>query len=225
MTVFGMSSALVAGIISALSTYAVQSITNLDPVFRIVTAGSLRSSAWTRSPAQLEILDDKRLGRHRVMIVQLQGHLFFGNVASLVDAIKVTLNERRLKNDMPFIVIIDFTLVVGMDSSAAHAVNKMKRILHHIFAIEVTIFVSGSHRDSFPCEFALAEALCRDSATLDYNDIYAETREPGRAPRGSIAVRAAQRKLSARYPRFSSPRGSVAEEAACLTSHRCGGTP
>lgn len=56
-------------------------------------------------------------------------------------------------------VIIDFTLVVGMDSSAAHAVAKLKKILHRLFHVEISIFVTGSDRGGFPCEFALSEAL------------------------------------------------------------------
>lgn len=60
------------------------------------------------------------------------------------------------------IVIIDFTLVVGMDSSAAHAVAKLKKIFHRLFHVEVSIFVTGSDRGGFPCEFALSQALSPD---------------------------------------------------------------
>jgi hypothetical protein len=46
-----------------------------------------------------------------------------------------------------------------MDSSAAHAVAKLKKILHRFFRVEVSIFVTGSDRGGFPCEYALSEAL------------------------------------------------------------------
>lgn len=63
-------------------------------------------------------------------------------------------------NEVPIVVIVDFTLVVGMDSSAAHAVAKLKKIIHRLFGVEVSIFVTGSDRDGFPCEYALSEDLC-----------------------------------------------------------------
>jgi sulfate permease, SulP family len=212
MTVSGMTSALLAGIIAALSTYAVQSITNLDPIFRIMSASTLRSSsAWTRSPAANAILDCDDTGRARVLIVQLQGHLFFGNVASLTDTIKHTLILRRGCVDEPYIVILDFTLVVGMDSSAAHAVAKLKRIMHTLFNVEVTMFVSGSHRSSFPCDYALAEALSKDEdkgTTLDFNDVDVDaTPKPARAPRGSVCITPGSKAMEAsktlrRFPRY-----------------------
>ncbi len=55
-------------------------------------------------------------------------------------------------------VIIDFGLVVGMDSSASHAVAKLKVVLHKLFHIHATLFVTGSEA-GFPCEFALSQAL------------------------------------------------------------------
>ncbi len=55
-------------------------------------------------------------------------------------------------------VIIDFGLVVGMDSSASHAVAKLKGIFRKLFRIHATIFVTGSEL-GFPCEFALSRAL------------------------------------------------------------------
>lgn len=78
---------------------------------------------------------------------------------------------------MPLVVIVDFTLVVGMDSSAAHAVAKLKKIIHRLFGVEMSIFVTGSGRGGFPCEYALTEALCPEAAEqiedagIDWNDM------------------------------------------------------
>lgn len=47
-----------------------------------------------------------------------------------------------------------------MDSSAAHAIVKLKGILQNAMHVEVTIFVTGCP-DGFPCEFALSEELSR----------------------------------------------------------------
>lgn len=92
-------------------------------------------------------------------ICQLCLQLFFGNVAQLTDTIKEVLKEKHEENDDPFVVIVDFTLVVGMDSSAAHAIAKLKKIIHRFFHVEISVFVTGSDRGGFPCEFALSEAL------------------------------------------------------------------
>ncbi|KAL3942613.1 MAG: hypothetical protein SGBAC_003214 [Bacillariaceae sp.] len=127
MTIWGMSAALIAGVIAAMSTYAVQ--------------------------------------------------LFFGNIAQLTDTIKDLLREKEALGEMPLVVIVDFTLVVGMDSSAAHAVAKLKKIVHRLFGVEVSIFVTGSGRGGFPCEFALTKALCPEAAEqiqdagIDWNDV------------------------------------------------------
>ena len=75
------------------------------------------------------------------MVIQLQGNLFFGNAVDLADRIK-----EALANDKPLIVIIDFTLVTTMDSTAAQTVNKLKNSMTQIFKVETNIFVMGSHR-------------------------------------------------------------------------------
>lgn len=43
-----------------------------------MTASTLRSSEWDRSPSAFEILDSEEMGRLRISVVQFQGHLFFG---------------------------------------------------------------------------------------------------------------------------------------------------
>lgn len=75
MTVWGMTAALIAGIVSALSTYAVQSINYQNPIRQVMTATSLRSSAWTRCAGARAILENERTGRARVLIFQLNGHV------------------------------------------------------------------------------------------------------------------------------------------------------
>jgi anti-anti-sigma regulatory factor len=75
------------------------------------------------------------------MVIQLQGNLFFGNAVDLADRIK-----EALANDKPLIVIMDFTLVTTMDSTAAQTVNKLKNSMTQIFKVETNIFVMGSHR-------------------------------------------------------------------------------
>lgn len=110
------------------------------------------------------------------------------------------------ENDLPLVVIVDFTLVSGIDSSAAHAIAKLKKILHRFFRVEISIFVTGSNRGGFPCEFALSEALSptmpseeidRKKEELDQSDVQAQEpsghdRQGSRqmSARGSISVSA-----------------------------------
>lgn len=77
MTIWGINVALIVGVIAALTTYAVQSISNHNPIRQVMTASTLRSSAWSRCNASRQILDDDTTGRSRILIFQLQGHVSF----------------------------------------------------------------------------------------------------------------------------------------------------
>ena len=158
MVVFGMSAALIAGAVAALSVYLFQSITHQNPIKGQMSAASLRSSAWNRSIEAREILEDKTTGRHKIHLILLQGHIFFGNVFLLTDAIKSSLNKMRGTDEEPKIVILDFTSVLGLDSSAAQAIAKLKTTMHNKYGIVLSIFVTGS-TDGFPCEYNLSGEL------------------------------------------------------------------
>ena len=200
MQVFGMTAALLAGILSALSTYAVQSITHLEPIFKISKATSLRSSAWGRPSDAMKILEHSRTGRSRVLIFQLQGHLFFGNIADLTDTIKAHLHKVKGTDEQPLIVVLDFTLVVGMDSSASHAICKLKGLMHQLYHIEVSVFVSGSHREGFPCAYALSLALSETDKIeelCDFNDLTTTSPDPSRSRRGSVSISLGSKSIQA----------------------------
>ena len=104
MTVWGMTAALLAGVIAALSTYAVQvsnmpifspptasmcancsyvvalysqSINYQNPIRQILSAATLRSSDWNRCATARGILENDTTGRSRILIFQLQGHVSF----------------------------------------------------------------------------------------------------------------------------------------------------
>lgn len=78
MTLAGMEAALIAGAISALLTYAIQSVAYPKPIRGSMTAATLRSSEWNRSPDAFQILDSEVTGRINILVLQFQGHLFFG---------------------------------------------------------------------------------------------------------------------------------------------------
>ncbi|KAI2512839.1 Sulfate permease family [Fragilaria crotonensis] len=220
MTTHGMTAALIAGIIAAMSTYAAQSIANANPIRGTMNASTLRSSAWNRSSKAMDILDDPHRGRSRILILKLQGHLFFGNVAQITDQMKMILHENKGTDKEAWIVIMDFTLVVGMDSSAAHAIAKLKNVMHKAFRVEVSIFVTGSGH-GFPCEYALSQELSKASEesannVVDWNDLQQSGRcidngDGTHMARGAVSVSMGSAALNATFVVAKYPKEHVCE--------------
>jgi sulfate permease, SulP family len=168
MSAFGMEAAMIAGGVAAVSTHAVQSVHYVNPIRGAMTASTLRSSQWNRTNEERAILDDDAIGRSRILVVQLQGHLFFGNMGHFTEHISRLLSERTKGGNIPWIVILDFSLVLGIDSSAAQSITKLSGNLRTSCGVDLCIFVSGSD-SGFPCEFALSSELssCRSIETPD----------------------------------------------------------
>jgi SulP family sulfate permease len=181
MTLYGMKAAMIAGFITAISTYAVQNLTYVHPLRGFMAATTLRSSRWNRSARAQTILASHAIGRSRILVVQLQGHLFFGNMAQLNDSMHKILSERQGTVDAPWIVIMDFGLVLGIDSSAAQAIVKLKNAMQSQYKVELCVFVSGSEV-GFPTEFDLTRGLSASSTlapsiTTIHNDIETQANE------------------------------------------------
>lgn len=158
MSVYGMDAAMIAGVVAAVSTHAAQSIAYLNPIRGAMSATTLRSSNFTRNAQAEDVLGHAHTGRGRIFVIQLQGHVFFGNIAQLTENIHKKLNERLGTPDEAWIVILDFGLVLGIDSSAAQAIAKLRRKLSHQFGVDTLLFVTGSEM-GFPCEFDLSREL------------------------------------------------------------------
>ncbi|CAB9528725.1 solute carrier family 26 [Seminavis robusta] len=158
MTLQGMEAAMIAGIIAAVSTIAVQNSMYLNPIRGSMSAATLRSSHRNRNYQARDVLDCPHKGRARIIVIQLQGHLFFGNFAQLTTGIHNRLNEMNKDIEGRRIVILDFTLVVGIDSSAAQGLIKLKESMQKKHRVDVCIHVTGSE-DGFPCEFDLSKEL------------------------------------------------------------------
>lgn len=104
MTALGMTAGLCAGVLAAVSVYAAQSITYTNPIRAQMLATTLLSSVWTRPSSELAILNDEHTGRSRILVVQLQGHLFFGNATQLTDSVKKMLSDSQHTGVQPLIV-------------------------------------------------------------------------------------------------------------------------
>jgi len=162
---------MIAGFITAISTYAVQNMTYVNPLRGSMSASTLRSSHWNRSNKAHVVLEDRVKGRNRILVVQLQGHLFFGNMAQLTENMKRLLTEKRGSDAQPLIVIMDFGLVLGIDSSAAQAIAKLKNVMQKQYDVELCIFVTGSS-NGFPTDYDLtkelqASSIARDTTVTD----------------------------------------------------------
>ncbi|RLN89057.1 hypothetical protein BBJ28_00019329 [Nothophytophthora sp. Chile5] len=141
MTFWGMNQGLAVGALLACMTFVMQSArtpTNA-PIRGSMSAATLRSHVW-RTTDELDTLD--RECRH-IHVVQLKGHLFFGNVNQLSEYVRELFDEvpgldgqaverakSGLTSERPTIhwLVLDFTLVVGLDSSAADRLTKIKYV-------------------------------------------------------------------------------------------------
>lgn len=103
MVTFGMDAALVAGVVAALSTFLAQSIVYQDPIRGVMSGARLQSSAWNRTTEVQQILVDPTKGRQRIYVIQLQGHIFFGNVIKMTEDIKRRLDEKSKAGDVPLV--------------------------------------------------------------------------------------------------------------------------
>jgi sulfate permease, SulP family len=177
MTAYGMEAAMVAGIVAAVSTYAVQSVAYLSPVRGSMSAATLRSSEISRSTRANRILDSMTDGRSRILVVQLQGHLFFGNMANFTDTLHRLVSNDGTQNDLPpIVIIVDCSLVLGIDSSAAHAISKLKDTLLKNHGIQLFVFVAGSDK-GFPTEFPLTADLSakgRPLPMMEEHEVFTE---------------------------------------------------
>lgn len=185
MTLYGMEASMIAGFIAAISTYVVQNTTYVNPIRGSMSATTLRSSHFQRQYDSLIILSHPIYGRSRIFVIQLQGHLFFGNMAHFSELICTIIKSKfnyntnnNLMNNVnnyisssststllpqpPYIVIFDFSLVLGIDSSAAHAISKIRYTLKKKLNIDLCIFVTGSS-NGFPTEYNLTKELSSSS--------------------------------------------------------------
>ncbi len=164
----GMEIGLLAGVISALTVFIAQSYNVQHPINGHSSAEMLRSSKWNRPAEAVEILEDDEIGCSRVCIIQLQGHLFFGNLTKLTESISESIEEHEIKHEKAWILILDFSLVLGMDGSAAMGMTKIKDMIHEKYDIALCIYVTGEKRGkTFPCEYKLADDLVKDSTQIN----------------------------------------------------------
>eukprot|EP00533_Pseudo-nitzschia_delicatissima_P000126 CAMPEP_0116103570 /NCGR_PEP_ID=MMETSP0327-20121206/13955_1 /TAXON_ID=44447 /ORGANISM="Pseudo-nitzschia delicatissima, Strain B596" /LENGTH=894 /DNA_ID=CAMNT_0003595689 /DNA_START=83 /DNA_END=2767 /DNA_ORIENTATION=+ len=159
MTVFDMTSGLIAGLFMALFTSTYSSSSD-NPVRRLCDAGPFPSSRH-RKESEMATLEDPLTGRKKIVIFQLQGSLFFGNVAKIQDRLFDFLQKREMKKG---IVIFDFTLVSSLDSSACVFFDSIQSTLQSDHGLAATVFVAS------PPKLALEKAKSKKMQSLSSDD-------------------------------------------------------
>jgi len=177
MTLFGMTQGLMLGVFLSALTFVLQTYSYVHPIRHILRATSLRSSK-IRTPQLSRFLEEKM---REVLVVQLHGQLFFANATILAKHLESVLEqvvgkvrdgssigdeddaESPSGHGVPHstskgtrIVVLDFTLVLGIDSSAAECIADLAKLCSK-FHVQV-VYVRGS-ANGFPCQVSLSDRL------------------------------------------------------------------
>lgn len=162
MTSYGLTAGLALGVVCAAVAFTLQITNHVDPVRGITPATTLRSSQ-KRSKAATALLD--KFSKH-ILVVQLQGQLFFLNATSFASVIEKRLVEaqRGGSHDI-WCLILDFTLVLAIDSSAAETVAGLYDICRKY---GVRLCYSRTSKQGFPCAVELSERLESLSMKQDF---------------------------------------------------------
>lgn len=124
------------GLVAATVLFAIR-YARTTPIRALTTVSDRRSSVQ-RNAHDEEALAE--LGQ-RVVLIELQGYLFFGTAEQVVRSVRRTL-QARLGVER---VVIDLTRVIGMDSSAASSFDRLGR-LAEAKGFEVIISGDGGGR-------------------------------------------------------------------------------
>lgn len=156
MTAAGMTAGLAVGVLLAAVTFMVQSIRYMEPVRGSMPGTTMRSLTPGRTVEEKDFLGQAMRG---VRIVQLQGNLFFGNTNVLA-----SFCRRLLADDAGGVIhtiVLDFTLVRGVESSAADTIAKIYSITK---SHGVAIVYNRGSTEGFPSSAPLSERLQEMSA-------------------------------------------------------------
>lgn len=151
MTTYDLTTGLAVGAICAAVTFTLQSSRHADPIRGTWFASGLRSSK-IRTPEMEKTLG---LTMSHVFIVQLQGHLFFANATRLCSELQSLLSHRKNSQKVSHLVL-DFTYVLGIDSSA---VDRLATLLSLCHKQGVKLCYCRNSRDGFPCQAPLSDRL------------------------------------------------------------------
>jgi len=133
-------------------TFTLQVSKHVPPIRGKMRASTLKSSKWRCMETSLVL---QKLTKH-ILVIQLQGQLFFGNGSTIsVDIEDILINDH---NPNILYIILDFTLVLAIDSSAAEIIAN---IYHICKKYNVKLCYSRPSKEGFPCAVELTDRLNR----------------------------------------------------------------
>lgn len=124
------------GLVVALLPFAAE-YSRVRVVRRALT-GATRRSRFTRGDGERRRLD---AAGGRIIVLELQGYIFFGTVARLLDTLKAQLAARPAEGAR--CLILDFANVTGLDTSGLYAFSRLQQ---QSPAWNVAVLLSGLPR-------------------------------------------------------------------------------
>ena len=124
MGVLGFVEGIFLGVVLACIFFVVSN--SQKSAIRTTFSGSSIKSTVRRRYRQQKFL--KQVG-NQIYVMKLQGYMFFGTINGVENAIRQVLVYRRWRRNPIRFLIVDFSLVNGLDFSAAEAFIRIKRLL------------------------------------------------------------------------------------------------
>lgn len=124
MTYYDFVVGIISGIIVACLFFVIQ--TSRRRTVRAVLDGSIARSTVRRHTTQRQFLDE--VGQQS-QVVKLQGFLYFANISGVEQLIRRGLDIAAWQEHPIRFLIVDFSLVNGVDFSAAEAFTRIQRLL------------------------------------------------------------------------------------------------
>lgn len=124
MAGLGFIEGIFLGIIMACVFFVVSN--SRKSAIRAKFSGSSIKSTVRRRYRQQKFL--KEVG-NQIYVIKLQGYMFFGTISGVERAIRKFLTYRQWKRNPIRFLIVDFSLVNGLDFSAAEAFIRIQRLL------------------------------------------------------------------------------------------------
>ncbi|KAI9804292.1 MAG: hypothetical protein M1833_007099 [Piccolia ochrophora] len=131
---------IVVGILLACLNFVVQ--TSRKSAIRATYTGEIAGSTVRRHPLQYRFL--REVGQ-QIHVAKLSGFLFFGTIVSVENKVRALLEHDAFTTRPIRFLVVDITLVSGIDFSAAEAFTRINRILA---ARNVNLVLCGASKSS-----------------------------------------------------------------------------
>ena len=129
----GFIEGVAVGIVAAIILFAIN-YSQVDIIKHELTVATFQSTI-ARPKLHKRLL--RRYGK-QVLILELQGYIFFGTANQLLEKIRVHINNYR--DSRLCFLVVDFSQVTGIDSSVVVSFNKM---MHLLLENDATIVLTG----------------------------------------------------------------------------------